>query len=184
MESQAEMSAATGGKFHLAGPSEGSTTAIEGAGAEQSSGSSPTRRARFDNAERSLSPERTGIKNGAGSSSHSRSRSGRSLNTRDDGTVTVTVAEDSEELPPRTVAIKPDGADDHQGHGKGQRNKSTWGLIALTIAMGGSQIAWVVELGYGTPYLLSLGLSEQLTSLVWLAGPSKYTSSVSPIADI
>lgn len=27
------------------------------------------------------------------------------------------------------------------------------------------------ELGYGTPYLLSLGLSRQLTSLVWLAGP-------------
>lgn len=27
------------------------------------------------------------------------------------------------------------------------------------------------ELGYGTPYLLSLGLSESLTSLVWLAGP-------------
>lgn len=26
-------------------------------------------------------------------------------------------------------------------------------------------------MGYGTPYLLSLGLSEQLTSLVWLAGP-------------
>ncbi len=24
---------------------------------------------------------------------------------------------------------------------------------------------------YGTPFLLSLGLSEQLTSLVWLAGP-------------
>lgn len=44
-------------------------------------------------------------------------------------------------------------------------------LVALTISMGGSQIAWVVELGYGTPYLLSLGLSEQLTSLVWLAGP-------------
>lgn len=30
---------------------------------------------------------------------------------------------------------------------------------------------WYSELGYGTPYLLSLGLSEQLTSLVWLAGP-------------
>jgi len=28
-----------------------------------------------------------------------------------------------------------------------------------------------VELGYGTPFLLDLGLSEQLTSLVWLAGP-------------
>lgn len=24
---------------------------------------------------------------------------------------------------------------------------------------------------YGTPFLLNLGLSEQLTSLVWLAGP-------------
>lgn len=26
-------------------------------------------------------------------------------------------------------------------------------------------------MGYGTPYLLELGLSEDLTSLVWLAGP-------------
>ncbi|KAK4685424.1 solute carrier family 45, member 1/2/4, partial [Tremellales sp. Uapishka_1] len=48
---------------------------------------------------------------------------------------------------------------------------STWKMMALTVSMGGSQIAWTVELGYGTPYLLSLGLSEQLTSLVWLAGP-------------
>jgi solute carrier family 45 protein 1/2/4 len=37
--------------------------------------------------------------------------------------------------------------------------------------MAGAQIAWTVELGYGTPFLLSLGVSEQLTSLVWLAGP-------------
>lgn len=43
--------------------------------------------------------------------------------------------------------------------------------MALTVSMAGGQIAWTVELGYGTPYLLSLGLSEQLTSLVWLAGP-------------
>jgi solute carrier family 45 protein 1/2/4 len=28
-----------------------------------------------------------------------------------------------------------------------------------------------VELAYGTPYLLSLGLPTALTSLVWLAGP-------------
>ncbi|WVQ74375.1 hypothetical protein IAR50_003976 [Cryptococcus sp. DSM 104548] len=54
---------------------------------------------------------------------------------------------------------------------KGKKSLSTWGLMCLTISMGGSQIAWTVELGYGTPYLLSLGLSEQLTSLVWLAGP-------------
>lgn len=57
---------------------------------------------------------------------------------------------------------------------KADRDKgrlSTWKLMCLTVSMGGSQIAWTVELGYGTPYLLSLGLSEQLTSLVWLAGP-------------
>ncbi|GHJ86937.1 hypothetical protein NliqN6_3339 [Naganishia liquefaciens] len=60
----------------------------------------------------------------------------------------------------------------HQvGKKKGNPKKSVWSLIALTISMGGAQVAWVVELGYGTPYLLDLGLSEQLTSLVWLAGP-------------
>jgi solute carrier family 45 protein 1/2/4 len=66
---------------------------------------------------------------------------------------------------------------------------STWNLITLSISMAGAQIAWTVELGYdrhrccvmndinsgffsyGTPFLLDLGLSEQLTSLVWLAGP-------------
>lgn len=37
--------------------------------------------------------------------------------------------------------------------------------------MAGAQIAWTVELGYGTPFLLDLGLPAQLTSLVWLAGP-------------
>lgn len=40
--------------------------------------------------------------------------------------------------------------------------------------MGGTadtQIVWTVELGYGTPYLLGLGLEEKYTALVWLAGP-------------
>ncbi|WVR04092.1 hypothetical protein IAU60_001091 [Kwoniella sp. DSM 27419] len=57
---------------------------------------------------------------------------------------------------------------------KTDKNKgrlSNWKMMALTVSMGGSQIAWTVELGYGTPYLLSLGLSTELTSLVWLAGP-------------
>jgi len=48
---------------------------------------------------------------------------------------------------------------------------TTWNLITLSISMAGAQIAWTVELGYGNPFLLSLGLPEQLTSLVWLAGP-------------
>ncbi|KNZ81557.1 General alpha-glucoside permease [Termitomyces sp. J132] len=53
----------------------------------------------------------------------------------------------------------------------GRRRLTTWDLITLSISMAGAQIAWTVELGYGTPFLLSLGLSEHITSLVWLAGP-------------
>uniref|UniRef100_D8PPH9 MFS general substrate transporter n=2 Tax=Schizophyllum commune (strain H4-8 / FGSC 9210) TaxID=578458 RepID=D8PPH9_SCHCM len=52
-----------------------------------------------------------------------------------------------------------------------KKRLTTWDLITLSISMAGAQIAWTVELGYGTPFLLGLGLSEQLTALVWLAGP-------------
>lgn len=48
---------------------------------------------------------------------------------------------------------------------------STLKLILLTLSLAGAQVAWTLELAYGTPYLLSLGLSKQSTSLVWLAGP-------------
>jgi solute carrier family 45 protein 1/2/4 len=30
---------------------------------------------------------------------------------------------------------------------------------------------WLLMMSYGTPYLISLGLSDSLTALVWLAGP-------------
>ncbi|KAM0751517.1 MFS general substrate transporter [Meredithblackwellia eburnea MCA 4105] len=48
---------------------------------------------------------------------------------------------------------------------------STLGLICLTIGLAGAQLAWTVEMAFGTPYLLALGLSKESTSLVWLAGP-------------
>lgn len=51
------------------------------------------------------------------------------------------------------------------------RRLSSWSLMALTVSMAGAQATWTVELGSGTPFLLSLGLSPALTSLVWLAGP-------------
>ncbi|KAG0231446.1 hypothetical protein BGW41_002183 [Actinomortierella wolfii] len=35
----------------------------------------------------------------------------------------------------------------------------------------GLQFTWAVEMAYGTPFLLQLGLSKSLMSLVWLAGP-------------
>ncbi|KAG0324989.1 hypothetical protein BG000_001971 [Podila horticola] len=41
----------------------------------------------------------------------------------------------------------------------------------MTVCMLGVQFTWTVELGYGTPYLLSLGIPPSLTPLVWLAGP-------------
>ncbi|EIN10403.1 MFS general substrate transporter [Punctularia strigosozonata HHB-11173 SS5] len=53
----------------------------------------------------------------------------------------------------------------------GKKRLTTWNLVALSVSMLGAQIAWSVELGYGTPFLLRLGLSETMTSLVWLAGP-------------
>ncbi|KAI5123444.1 hypothetical protein M0805_006149 [Coniferiporia weirii] len=53
----------------------------------------------------------------------------------------------------------------------GRARLTAFQLFKLSVSMAGAQVAWTVELGYGTPFLLSLGLSEQLTSLVWLAGP-------------
>ncbi|CAG8571130.1 14429_t:CDS:2 [Ambispora leptoticha] len=44
-------------------------------------------------------------------------------------------------------------------------------IILLTTFMVGVSFTWSVELAFGTPYLLSLGLSKSFTSLVWIAGP-------------
>ncbi|KAG8808693.1 hypothetical protein FRC19_005718, partial [Serendipita sp. 401] len=55
---------------------------------------------------------------------------------------------------------------------KSSERRMTWkDFINISISMAGAQIAWTLELGYGTPFLRGLGLPEQLTSLVWLAGP-------------
>lgn len=47
----------------------------------------------------------------------------------------------------------------------------TLALVQMTVGILGAQLAWTVEMAYGTPYLLSLGLSKPATSLVWMAGP-------------
>ncbi|KAH0581106.1 General alpha-glucoside permease [Termitomyces sp. J132] len=44
-------------------------------------------------------------------------------------------------------------------------------LPIITIGLLGVQIFWSVEMGYASPYLLSLGLSKSAMSLVFLAGP-------------
>ncbi|KAJ2021963.1 hypothetical protein IWW57_004711, partial [Coemansia sp. S610] len=43
--------------------------------------------------------------------------------------------------------------------------------LALTVALGGLQFVWSVETGFGSLYLLSLGMKKSHVSLVWLAGP-------------
>jgi hypothetical protein len=82
----------------------------------------------------------------------------------------------------------------------GKKELTTIEMITLTVAMGGAQLTWTVEMAcvslslraserarggetrrglihgavgdrFGTPYLLSMGLSKEATSLVWLAGP-------------
>ncbi|KAI0340319.1 MFS general substrate transporter [Trametopsis cervina] len=44
-------------------------------------------------------------------------------------------------------------------------------LPALTVGLLGVQVLWSVEMSYGTPYLLSLGLTKSAVAMVFLAGP-------------
>ena len=44
-------------------------------------------------------------------------------------------------------------------------------VLRLTVAFAGIQFAWAVELAYGSPFLISLGMSKSTVALVWLAGP-------------
>ncbi|KAF9037392.1 MFS general substrate transporter [Hymenopellis radicata] len=44
-------------------------------------------------------------------------------------------------------------------------------LPAMTIGLFGVQLFWSVEQSYGSPYLLSLGLSKSAMAMVFLAGP-------------
>ncbi|KAI9722113.1 MAG: hypothetical protein M1828_004927 [Chrysothrix sp. TS-e1954] len=52
-----------------------------------------------------------------------------------------------------------------------EESKSQWYLLALTLSIGGLQMAWSVELISISPFLLSLGLSKAVMALVWIAGP-------------
>ncbi|KAJ2454228.1 hypothetical protein EV183_001713 [Coemansia sp. RSA 2336] len=58
----------------------------------------------------------------------------------------------------------------HTAHGE-RKPLTSWQLMGMTVLLAGIQFVWTVELGYGTPYLLSLGLSKPLMTLVWMAGP-------------
>ncbi|TGZ82699.1 MFS general substrate transporter [Ascodesmis nigricans] len=44
-------------------------------------------------------------------------------------------------------------------------------MALLTISLSGVQLVWGIEMAYCAPYLLSLGLTKSLMSLVWNVGP-------------
>jgi len=44
-------------------------------------------------------------------------------------------------------------------------------LFLLTFSTGGLQLVWATIMANGTPFLITLGLPESLTALVWIAGP-------------
>ncbi|KAI9704699.1 MAG: hypothetical protein M1820_005447 [Bogoriella megaspora] len=67
--------------------------------------------------------------------------------------------------------LSNDGWQERELEHEVEETKSSWYLLALTLSIGGLQIAWAVELSNGSPFLLGLGLSKSLLALVWIAGP-------------
>lgn len=65
-------------------------------------------------------------------------------------------------------------AANHSYHLNGRRTNSVdsgaW-VRTTRVLLNNFQSADKILSSYGTPFLLGLGISEQLTSLVWLAGP-------------
>ncbi|ODV59714.1 MFS general substrate transporter [Ascoidea rubescens DSM 1968] len=49
--------------------------------------------------------------------------------------------------------------------------RSTIYIIILTVILGALQLSWCTEFAEGTPFLLSLGISKKVLSLIWIAGP-------------
>ena len=60
--------------------------------------------------------------------------------------------------------------DDHD-HSTSRLRPKWWNLMKLTLIFAGVQFVWTIEMGYGTPYLLSFGMSKSVLTLAWLAGP-------------
>ncbi|KZT71321.1 MFS general substrate transporter [Daedalea quercina L-15889] len=73
------------------------------------------------------------------------------------------------------IPLAPEGGSEHsnaQLTGVAKVLGPRWlQLPALTIGLLGVQVFWSIEMSYGTPYLISLGLSKSAVATVFLAGP-------------
>ncbi|KAG8860488.1 hypothetical protein FRC20_011607, partial [Serendipita sp. 405] len=75
-------------------------------------------------------------------------------------------------IPTRNDDDENNEMDAHRWRGrKGVRGPSWLKMPLLTIGLLGTQIVWSTEMGYASPYLLSLGLSKSWMSMVFVAGP-------------
>lgn len=82
------------------------------------------------------------------------------------------LGDDADSISPIPSVLSPNDSDpDWTRADEQQASRSSWYLFLLTLAIGGLQICWSVELAYGSPYLLGLGLSKSLLAFVWIAGP-------------
>ncbi|GAB7347801.1 hypothetical protein MBLNU459_g5342t1 [Dothideomycetes sp. NU459] len=107
------------------------------------------------------------------SSSHDIRRGSRSLDIakeQDESSPLIGPREEEEELL-TPISNVPSPQSDGWNEDQAQETKSSLYLLLLTLAIGGLQIAWSVELSNGSPYLLGLGISKSLLALVWIAGP-------------
>ena len=78
---------------------------------------------------------------------------------------------DNEDSTDVEVAQPPTDQDFWETETEPEETKPWWYLVLLTISICGLQIVWSVELGSGSPYLLSLGIKKSILAFVWLAGP-------------
>ncbi|KAI0752960.1 MFS general substrate transporter [Daedaleopsis nitida] len=70
------------------------------------------------------------------------------------------------------IAEEGGGHDDSHLAGVSKILGPRWAqLPAVTVGLLGVQVFWSVEMSYGTPYLLSLGLTKAAVAMVFLAGP-------------
>ncbi|KAK9462089.1 major facilitator superfamily domain-containing protein [Lipomyces oligophaga] len=81
------------------------------------------------------------------------------------------ITDNDNDIPPEPAEYDRRNDPDRPQVGYEMPTRSGIYLLLLTLAIGGLQISWSTEFSNGSPFLLSLGMSKTLMSLVWIAGP-------------
>lgn len=76
-----------------------------------------------------------------------------------------------QQTPANPNGVNRDNESGQSAAGCHPKNNGCFYMLFLTLSMLGLQMAWSVETSHGSPYLIDLGLSKKVISLVWIAGP-------------